>query len=143
MDEAKTETDTRTGGCDCGALRYKTTGTARVSGQCHCKPCQHLAGGGVHYFQLVDPDGFEWTSGTPASFARLDIENACTRSFCPTCGTQIVTQRADQRALVLKIGSLDDTSDFSPEVALCHAQAQAFHHVPEGVQVFDAFPPRR
>lgn len=81
MEKGRTDAETRIGGCDCGALRYKTTCPAKVRGQCHCKPCQHLAGVGVHYFELVDPDGFVWTSGTPASFTHPDVENAVTRFF--------------------------------------------------------------
>ncbi|MFL4471561.1 GFA family protein [Tateyamaria armeniaca] len=112
-------------------------------GQCHCAACQRVGGGGPHYFELVDAKAFVWTDGTPRSYMRPDLENAVTRFFCGQCGTQIVTQRQDQSDLVLKVGSLDDVSHFSPRVALCHAQAQPFHSVPDGVRVFEAFPPQR
>ncbi|WP_299145884.1 GFA family protein [uncultured Tateyamaria sp.] len=142
MAEHTTKFAPRTGGCYCGALRYAVSGRPLVKGQCHCRPCQQFAGGGPQYFELVAPDSFDWTHGTPASFALDDLENAVTRFFCATCGTQVLTRRQDQAALVLKVGTLDDPARFRPHVAICHGDAQAFHMVPDNIPVFDGLPPR-
>ncbi len=142
MGHQATEKDHGTGGCYCGALRYALSGPALIMGQCHCRACQHVAGGAPQYFQLVAPETFSWTSGTPQSFERPDLPNAVTRFFCATCGTHVLTQRQDQAELVLKVGTLDAPGDFHPRVALCHAQAQPFHLVADGVTVFDDIPQR-
>ena len=33
-------TDSFSGGCACGAIRYRSTGPARYMGNCHCRHCQ-------------------------------------------------------------------------------------------------------
>lgn len=137
-----TETSARQGGCYCGALRYTITQTLGVEGQCHCRACQHVAGGGPQFFLLVPPEAVTWSGAAPKSFKRRDLETAVTRFFCETCGTHILTQRQDQAALVLKVGTLDDPQAFSPRVAICHEDAQPFHTVAEGIAIYDGIPKR-
>ena len=132
--------NTVSGGCYCGALRYRTALDGRIAGQCHCRACQHVAGGGPQYFHLVTPEGFAWTAGEARTFTREDLPAPVTRFFCGICGTHILTQRLDQRALVLKVGTLDDPSVFVPKVAICMDEAQPFHTVADDVAQFDGIP---
>ena len=37
---------TITGGCLCGALRYRAEGAPNLQGLCHCRTCQRLSGAG-------------------------------------------------------------------------------------------------
>ncbi|WP_172839329.1 hypothetical protein [Tateyamaria omphalii] len=39
-----------------------------------------------------------------------------------------------------KSTTFDDASHFKPRVAICHAQAQPFRHVPDGIPVFEDLP---
>nr|WP_299690576.1 GFA family protein [uncultured Tateyamaria sp.] len=128
------------GGCYCGALRYTAQLDGPVAGQCHCRACQHIAGGGPQYFHLVSPTGFQWHRGQPAQFRHPLPDTPVTRSFCGTCGTHILTQRSDQTALVLKVGTLDDPSGFVPRVAICFDEAQPFHTIADGLPTFDGIP---
>lgn len=42
---------------------------------------------------------------------------------------------------MLRIGTLDDPAAFKgPKMAIYAAEAQAFHHFPEGVPVFEGYP---
>ncbi|WP_299041091.1 GFA family protein [uncultured Tateyamaria sp.] len=140
MADQTTENAEKEGGCYCGAVRFRITSPPLVKGQCHCRACQHMAGGAPQFFLLVPPDGFAWTQGAPQTFTRPDLAEAVTRFFCPDCGTQLITKRRDNPAIVVKVGVLDDPSRFKPRVALCHAEALACHHVPEGIPVFDTLP---
>lgn len=140
MSSQTTENTVKTGGCYCGAVRYAISERPLVKGQCHCRACQHMAGGAPQYFVLVPPEGFAWTLGTPSSYTRPDLENAVTRYFCGSCGTQLVTMRQDMAGVVVKVGTLDDPSRFQPHVAICHADAQDFHILPDRIQVFEGLP---
>ena len=137
-----TEKVNKSGGCYCGALRFVWSGRPLAKGQCHCAPCQKLAGGGPNYFMLVQPEDFAWVAGTPARFTHPGVPGAVTRLFCRTCGTHILTQRPDQDAWVLKVGALDAPETFSPRFVLCAAEAQPFHSWPDGIPVYAAFPER-
>ena len=132
-----------TGGCYCGAVRYEVSVKPKLKAQCHCRECQYLSGGGPNYFMLVDPQGFTYSMGTPRTFMRCDLSEPVTREFCGDCGTGILTRRLDQEEVVLKIGTLDDPSVFgASRIAIFMCDAQAFHHVPDGIPHFERLPPR-
>ena len=131
------------GGCYCGDVRYRATGPVQLRAQCHCRTCQHIAGGGPNYFMLIRPDSFEYTAGTPATFTRPDLENAVTREFCGNCGTHLTSLRPGLDAVVLKVGTLDDPALFdAPAIAIFAEDKQPFHLLP-GIPVFDQLPPKR
>ncbi|MEX0369941.1 MAG: GFA family protein [Tateyamaria sp.] len=140
MTDQTTENTEQTGGCYCGAIRYSVTEAPLVKGQCHCSACQVMSGGAPQYFLLIPPTGFAWTQGNPATFTRPDLENAVTRFFCASCGTQMVTRRQDNPSVVVKVGTLDDPARFRPRVAICHAEALDFHTVPDGIPIHDGLP---
>ncbi|MEN0000576.1 MAG: GFA family protein [Pseudomonadota bacterium] len=89
-----------TGGCQCGAVRYRfeTLGVASI---CHCRMCQKAAGN--IFLPLVLVEGFEWTRGERGAFAS---SNMSTRGFCSDCGTPLTLETRDQ--VEVAIGSLDD-----------------------------------
>lgn len=129
------------GGCYCGALRYRAEGEPMFKAQCHCRPCQSYSGGAPNLFMLMPSAGFTWTRGQPKTFTRTDVEGAVTREFCAECGTGITTRRPGLPAVVLKIGTLDDPSQFrGPKAAIFTIDKQAFHHIPEGIPQFERLP---
>jgi hypothetical protein len=45
--------------------------------------------------------------------------------------------------VVLKVGTLDDPSLYgAPQMAIYTLDKQAFHHIPEGIPVFERLPKR-
>jgi hypothetical protein len=132
-----------TGGCYCGKVRYAADGEPMLKAQCHCRECQYITGGAPNMFMLMPPDGFCYTKGTPRTFSRSDIENAVTREFCGQCGTHLTTRRPGLPAVILKIGTLDDPSQYrGPKMAIYTVDQQAFHHIPDGLPSFERVPPR-
>ena len=129
-----------TGRCYCGALRYEVTGDPLFQGQCHCRECQYISGGAPNLLMGFPKDSFEYTQGQPAAFARKDLENAVTREFCAECGTHIVSKPPGMPAAIIKVGTLDDPSQFTPQMAIQLADKQSFHHVPDGLTTFDRMP---
>ena len=74
------------GGCFCGAIRYQTGGLVRSQGICHCIMCRRTTGAPCVAWLTVARDQFHVLSGTPTEFRS---SAHATRSFCPTCGTQL------------------------------------------------------
>jgi hypothetical protein len=54
------ETDIKSGGCQCGAVRYCAEGFKRPS-ICHCRMCQKAVGG--PFAALVVVENLSWTRG--------------------------------------------------------------------------------
>ncbi len=129
------------GGCYCGAVRYAADGDPSMQGQCHCRECQYIAGGMPALVLGMPESSFEVGQGEVKSFQRKDLENPVTRDFCPECGTHLWTRTSLLPGTVLiKVGTLDDPSQFSPQMAIFTCDKQPFHQLPEGVPSFDRVP---
>ena len=61
------------GGCYCGDVRYEAEGDPMVKGQCHCRECQYISGGSANVIIVMPKQGFTYTRGEPARFAREDL----------------------------------------------------------------------
>ena len=131
-----------TGGCYCGEIRYEAEGDPIMKGECHCRECQYITGGPANDFMAMPAAGFRFTKGTPKAFSRPDLDHPVTREFCATCGTHVLTRSpALPQAVILKVGTLDDTSFFGgPQVVMQTADAPSFHHIPAGVPAFERWP---
>lgn len=98
-------TDTHTGGCHCGQLRYQFSGPLRDIAHCHCSICRRVSGGIVTTWITVPAADFEWLAGTPAQY---DSSSSCVRYFCPNCGAQLaLVTRLSPQSIDLTIATLD------------------------------------
>ncbi|MFN3522156.1 MAG: GFA family protein [Phenylobacterium sp.] len=129
------------GGCYCGEVRYVCEGDPVLKAECCCRECQYIAGGGPNFFMMMPAAGFSYVKGQPKSFTRKDLDAPVTREFCPDCGTHIVTRPPGYPALVLKVGTLDDPSQYGgPQMAIYTCDRQPFHVIPEGMPAFERLP---
>jgi hypothetical protein len=88
---------TRTGGCLCGAVRYRVSGEPFHVGRCHCSDCRKESGSAFTVYAKWRRDVFE-ISGELASYEG--------RSFCARCGSRLLCLHEDD--VEIRIGSLDD-----------------------------------
>ncbi len=98
--------ETLTGGCQCGALRFATKLLGRSS-ICHCRMCQKAFGG--LFGALVSSHDGHWTRGKPKWFAS---SNVARRAFCPDCGTPLAYET--RYGLELAIGAFDLPAKVAP-----------------------------
>ena len=99
------------GGCQCGAVRYRFTGKPSGAHICHCRMCQKAFG--AFYAPLVGGprESFEVTRGMVATFRASDQAE---RGFCRDCGTPLTFAYLDSDRISVSIGSLDDPAAFPP-----------------------------
>ncbi|MBW8788377.1 GFA family protein [Rhizobium leguminosarum] len=103
-------TDTiKTGGCQCGAVRFRISGRLGRPSICHCRMCQKQFGGFFSALVTAPEEGMEWTRGEPSYFqSSVNID----RGFCSNCGTPMTYRHPG--GLELAIGTFDDRSDLAP-----------------------------
>jgi len=105
----------RTGGCQCGAVRFKIHGALGRPSICHCRMCQKAFGG--FFGPLVTVKGeTEWTRGEPSYF-QSSVNIA--RGFCASCGTPLTYRHPG--GLEIAIGAFDERSDLAPQIQVNYA----------------------
>ncbi len=97
-----------TGGCQCGAVRFRIGGLGRAS-VCHCRMCQKAFGS--FFGPLVTAHDLQWTRGAPRHFASSDKVK---RGFCADCGTPLTYEYGGP--LEIAIGALDDPHKAAPVI---------------------------
>ncbi len=100
-----------TGGCQCGAVRFRIRDLGRAS-HCHCRMCQKAFGaiGGT----LVTANGLVWTRGALKYFRS---SNKVRRGFCGDCGTPL-TFEVDGGATDVAIAAFDRPGEIAPVIQL-------------------------
>ena len=114
------ETD-RSGGCQCGTVRYRTKADPAAAYLCHCRMCQRATGGVSIAFVGVKLADTQW-DGEPDWYQSSPIAE---RPFCSRCGTPLgfrFLEGSDKTDLT--IGSFDDPSEFKPKH---HFGAESIH----------------
>jgi hypothetical protein len=132
----------RRGGCLCGAVRFELAGKPRIGVNCYCRDCQYISGGGPAHVLVASRRDLSIRSGSVAIYwTESESGRRVAREFCKTCGTPLFsyTEKRPDR-IGLKIGSLDDPSDFTPKLAIWMASAQPWHSVDIAVPRFQRLP---
>lgn len=97
------------GGCQCGAVRYRFDGILGDAGICHCRMCQKAFGSWGAALVTLTADSLQWTRGSPEEF-RSSPHVA--RGFCRACGTPLYMREDGDNSFEMAIGTLDN-----PELA--------------------------
>ena len=105
-------TQSMTGGCQCGRVRYTAKADPAEAYLCHCRMCQKATGGVSAAFVGVQEADIEW-QGEPDWYESSPIAR---RPFCSHCGTPLgFAFREGSAKMDLTLGSFDDPSPFRPK----------------------------
>lgn len=108
------------GGCQCGAVRYRGSDFGRSS-ICHCRMCQKAFGS--PFALLVTVRDLEWTRGEPK---RYRSSNKVQRGFCADCGTPL-TFEPDGHAVEIAVCTFDNPNVAVPTIQLNPESKQPFY----------------
>ena len=102
-----------TGGCLCGAVRYRVSGAAMNVTHCHCTMCRRASGAPVVTWLIVAPSEFAFTQGAAKLYRSSP---RAVRGFCADCGTPLtfVADKVAASEVDITVASLDDPALFPP-----------------------------
>jgi hypothetical protein len=129
-----------TGGCQCGAVRYRIDRPLKKADICHCRMCQKAFGNYFAALVNVDRDAITWTNDRPSHFASSE---AAVRGFCPKCGTPLTYEYDRAAHISVSIGSLDHPAAVTPERQYgieARLPAFALLHTLPGIRTEDDIP---
>ena len=106
------------GGCQCGAVRFKVSGQPGRSSICHCRMCQKAFGGYFAALVGTKDESLTWTRGAPSHY---QSSNKVKRGFCKKCGSPLTFEHPngvdlalgafDQPEMVLPVLQVSDPSE--------------------------------
>lgn len=99
------------GGCQCGAVRFRAAKLGSRPSICHCRMCQKATGNVFAPLVSVPQGHLEWTRGEPARFRSSEHIR---RGFCAGCGTPLTYEWAG--GVELMIGAFDRPDLIEPVV---------------------------
>lgn len=91
------------GGCQCGAVRFRVESILDDAHICHCRMCQKATGGLFGPYVGAPLDAVIWTRGQPSHF---QSSNKVRRGFCRDCGTPLTFEYEDTH-ISFAIGAFD------------------------------------
>jgi hypothetical protein len=134
----------RTGGCQCGAVRYEIRGQPVSLYVCHCRECQKQSSSAFGISVIVARADFHLTQGEMKIWSRpTDSGGTLACAFCPTCGARVwhATVGADE-TISVKGGSLDDPPDLRAAFHIWTVRKLAGVVIPETAKQFPGEPDR-
>lgn len=132
--------NTHSGSCLCGAVRYEIAGTFDRFYLCHCEHCRKGTGT-VHGANLFSPQAtLTWLSGKDkVTFYNLPGTRHC-KTFCSICGSALPTSQGEGKFLVAPAGSLDTPVALRPDAHIFMSSKANWDQELEAVQRFEKYP---
>ena len=132
----------KTGGCLCGAVKYKILAEPYTVYACHCTDCQTSIGSSFTLAMNLPTNGLEILCGEPRVFVRQRADGRKKNIFrCPECLTTLWGVRIQGAEYInIYAGTLDDTSFLKPVAHLWFRSAQPWILKPKDVLVYEKQP---
>jgi hypothetical protein len=130
-----------TGVCLCGAVRYKSSEDATITGHCHCIDCRKSSGKGHGSYMGTLADALTLTVTLSFHGAPTDTSSTVTQNFHPTCGCAInSTNSAMEGMPFIRASSLDDSELFKPKVVVYTSRAPSWDKMDPNLLAFEKIP---
>ena len=144
MGEGRTSTHVRrTGGCLCGAVRFRATPRGREFGVCHCGMCRRWSAGP---FACIECDGEVEFESSEALGVYRSSEWA-ERGLCQRCGSPLFYRLVGKAHYFVSIEAFDQRDDFVFASQIFIDEKPAYYAFADktknmtGTEVFAAFAP--
>jgi hypothetical protein len=112
--------DTMSGGCACGRIRFTAGIDNDEAYLCHCRMCQRATGSVSIAFKSVKQAEVSWAH-EPDWYASSPIAR---RPFCRECGTSLGFAYPDSTNMDLTVAAFDEPARFRPTL---HFGAETMH----------------
>ena len=125
------------GGCLCGAVRYRIHGPFTYCGNCHCRSCQRATGAGFVTWVGVKPENLEVSKG---EIAYCETSPGIMRGFCGRCGSSLTYGGEGRNDIGVTAATLDDPAAATPESNVYLDHKQPWVIVDERLRPYDKLP---
>jgi hypothetical protein len=129
-----------TGGCSCGAVRYRLASEPLFVHCCHCLNCQRQTGGAFVINLLIEADRVEVTAGEPQPVDVPRDDGSSQRIYrCPTCQVAVFSEYGWPEIRFVRGGTLDEPSAVTPDVHIFTKSKLPWVALPDDTPAFDVY----
>jgi len=132
------------GSCTCGHVRYEAKSTPLVVHCCHCRGCQKNSGSAFALNALFEAENVKLVSGSTEDITvptPSGVGQIITR--CSKCKVAVWSNYnmggLKERIRFVRVGTLDDPDQFSPDVHIFSESKQPWVIIPESDHKVDVF----
>ena len=131
------------GGCMCGKVKYTSGAEPAMVAVCHCIDCQKQTGSALSINIALAEDQISFTGELKLVLTSgSETGEKVNRYFCPNCGSPLYSAPEVMPGMILlKAGTLDDTSWVKPDMNIWCASAQPWVSIDESLPIFPGNPP--
>ena len=131
-----------TGQCLCGAVKYTCSADPVISGNCHCHDCQKSSGSAYAPTFFVPEQSIAIQGPVKYYESAGGSGGKVSRGFCSNCGSPLFGKTETMPGLLaVRAGSLDDTSQYHPQVDIFVSRAAPWDFIPPTATQFPEMPP--
>jgi len=134
-DDLAEDGQTRSGGCQCGRVRFEAQGAPTWVAHCHCADCRRATAAALATYAGFPKEKVRFVAGEPAGYRSSP---GVTRRFCPACGTPISYESErwpDETHLFVCI--FDDPESFEPKAHVYVSEQLSWLHLGDGLPRHD------
>ena len=129
------------GGCLCGAVRYRLESEPFDGGWCHCRTCQLASGAPAMVFATVPEGDLVWIKGAEL-VRKVKSSSFGHREFCGECGTPFTMKVDHQPETVdFSVTTLDDPDAVRPGFHIFWASKLSWFDPGDNLPKHDRFRP--
>jgi hypothetical protein len=130
----------RTGGCACGAVRYRLASEPMFVHCCHCLNCQRQTGSAFVVNVLIERDRVALLEGAAQAVDAPRDDGSAQRIFrCPDCQVAVFSQYGHPAVSFVRAGTLDDPRDITPDVHIFTRSKVQWVTIPAGAPAFPVY----
>ena len=118
------------GGCHCGSIRFRVSGSPSWIGACYCIDCRKVSGSPYTVFACYDTQSIKLLRGAPKEYAS---SKNVRRSFCEKCSSpfayRYVEAPEEETNIYIPVGVLDHPAELMPEQHIWVSQKLRWVHI--------------
>ena len=129
-----------TGGCACGAVRYRLTTGPMFVNCCHCTDCQRQVGSAFVINAIIEEDRIEMQSGKIAP-TRMPTDSGRVHDVyrCTACGTTLWSDYGGRPTRFVRATTLDDRAALKPDAHVFTRSKLPWVQIPADQPAFEIF----
>lgn len=119
----------RSGGCMCGAVRYRVDGPMRPIVMCHCVQCRRSTG---HVMAATAAKRNSFSLSGEESVGWYSASAEARRGFCKVCGSTLFWDGVGRDFISIAAGTLDNSEGLSVACHIFVAEKGGYYDIEDG-----------